>query len=172
MQRNEIQPNRSYESLRQQVLRRDGWRCQSCGTMSNLEVPHREFRSHSGDDSEQNLITLCSTCHATLHQRGSETDRAGTEAKSQHLQMRGTIRQAIVASLRGYSNSVTGKARNPSAIGKLFDVRQTIAPLAIRDFPTTLRTKSRFVASLAVGTSVHSALRARFAPPATSCSAR
>jgi hypothetical protein len=27
----------SYESLRQQILRRDGWRCQSCGTMSNLE---------------------------------------------------------------------------------------------------------------------------------------
>src|SRR5208282_6070460 len=33
----------SYESLRQQILRRDGWRCQSCGTMSNLEVHHREF---------------------------------------------------------------------------------------------------------------------------------
>jgi hypothetical protein len=28
----------SYESLRQQTLRRDGWRCQSCGAMSNLEV--------------------------------------------------------------------------------------------------------------------------------------
>ena len=26
----------SYESLRQQILRRDGWRCQSCGAMSNL----------------------------------------------------------------------------------------------------------------------------------------
>ncbi len=38
----------SYEGLRQQILRRDGWRCQSCGTMSNLEVHHREFRSHSG----------------------------------------------------------------------------------------------------------------------------
>jgi len=37
----------SYESLRQQILRRDGWRCQSCGTMSNLEVHHKEFRSHS-----------------------------------------------------------------------------------------------------------------------------
>jgi 5-methylcytosine-specific restriction endonuclease McrA len=36
-----------YESLRQQVLRRDGWRCQSCGTMSNLEIHHKEFRSHS-----------------------------------------------------------------------------------------------------------------------------
>jgi 5-methylcytosine-specific restriction endonuclease McrA len=57
----------SYESLRQQILRRDGWRCQSCGTMSNLEVHHREFRSHSGADSEENLITLCSPCHARVH---------------------------------------------------------------------------------------------------------
>jgi 5-methylcytosine-specific restriction endonuclease McrA len=59
----------SYESLRQQILRRDGWRCQSCGTMSNLEVHHRKFRSHSGADSEENLITLCSPCHARVHRR-------------------------------------------------------------------------------------------------------
>jgi hypothetical protein len=32
-----------YGSLRQQILRRDGWRCQLCGTMSNLEVHHRNF---------------------------------------------------------------------------------------------------------------------------------
>jgi ATP-dependent DNA helicase RecQ len=57
----------SYESLRQQILRRDGWRCQSCGTMSNLEVHHMEFRSHSGSDSEENLITLCTACHAAVH---------------------------------------------------------------------------------------------------------
>jgi len=56
-----------YEQLRKQVLRRDGWRCQSCGTMSNLEVHHKEFRSQFGDDSEQNLITLCSACHAAVH---------------------------------------------------------------------------------------------------------
>jgi 5-methylcytosine-specific restriction endonuclease McrA len=59
----------SYENLRQQVLRRDGWRCQSCGAMSNLEVHHKQFRSRSGNDSEQNLITLCSTCHAQTHGR-------------------------------------------------------------------------------------------------------
>jgi 5-methylcytosine-specific restriction endonuclease McrA len=58
---------RSYEQLRNQVLRRDNWRCQSCGAMSNLEVHHKEFRSQSGEDSEQNLITLCSVCHATVH---------------------------------------------------------------------------------------------------------
>jgi len=49
---------RPSQSLRQQILRRDGWRCQSCGSMSNLEVHHREFRSHSGADSEENLNAL------------------------------------------------------------------------------------------------------------------
>ena len=57
----------SYENLRQLVLRRDGWRCQCCGTMSNLEVHHKQFRSHSGDDSEENLITLCVDCHGEMH---------------------------------------------------------------------------------------------------------
>ena len=60
----------SYENLRQQILRRDSWRCQSCGTMVNLEVHHKEFRSHSGEDSEGNLITLCVDCHKTAHGLG------------------------------------------------------------------------------------------------------
>ena len=59
----------AYESLRQLVLRRDSWRCQSCGAMSNLEIHHREFRSHSGTDSEENLITLCNACHSEVHER-------------------------------------------------------------------------------------------------------
>jgi ATP-dependent DNA helicase RecQ len=58
----------SYENLRQDVLRRDGWRCQSCGAMSNLEVHHQQFRSHFGDDAEANLITLCAACHARVHE--------------------------------------------------------------------------------------------------------
>jgi len=61
----------SYEILRQQVLRRDGWRCQSCGTSSNLEVHHQQFRSHGGDDTHLNLITLCTTCHSRTHRPDS-----------------------------------------------------------------------------------------------------
>jgi 5-methylcytosine-specific restriction endonuclease McrA len=56
-----------YENLRGQVLRGDSWRCQSCGTMSNLDVHHQQFRSHAGDDSEQNMITLCTLCHTAIH---------------------------------------------------------------------------------------------------------
>jgi|SRR5215471_3251223 len=54
---------KAYRELCRQILDRDGWRCQVCGSRSNLEVHHMQFRSRSGDDAEQNLITLCATCH-------------------------------------------------------------------------------------------------------------
>jgi 5-methylcytosine-specific restriction endonuclease McrA len=59
----------SYRELHRQVLDRDGWRCQTCGSMQDLQVHHLKFRSQSGGDVEQNLITLCSNCHARIHQR-------------------------------------------------------------------------------------------------------
>ena len=71
----------SYETLRQQVLRRDGWRCQFCGALASLEIHHKQFRSHSGDDSEQNLITPCRPCHAKAHKPRNETGRAGARRK-------------------------------------------------------------------------------------------
>jgi hypothetical protein len=58
---------REYHELCQRVLRRDGWRCQFCGSMHNLEIHHQQFRSHSGDDTEENLITLCGNCHSFAH---------------------------------------------------------------------------------------------------------
>jgi 5-methylcytosine-specific restriction endonuclease McrA len=62
-----------YRELHQQILRRDGWRCQACGSMQNLEVHHMRFRSHGGDYSEENLITLCSKCHSAAHRNRSES---------------------------------------------------------------------------------------------------
>jgi len=61
-----LDPN-LYDQLRNQVLRRDGWRCQACGSISNLEVHHKEFRSHSGNDLQENLISLCTRCHSAIH---------------------------------------------------------------------------------------------------------
>jgi 5-methylcytosine-specific restriction endonuclease McrA len=56
-----------YRALRQLVLCRDAWRCQACGKASQLEIHHIEFRSSLGDDSLENLITLCAACHADHH---------------------------------------------------------------------------------------------------------
>ena len=57
----------AYAQLRLVVLNRDSWRCQNCGSLQNLEVHHQQFRSHSGSDSEENLITLCNDCHLSQH---------------------------------------------------------------------------------------------------------
>jgi 5-methylcytosine-specific restriction endonuclease McrA len=46
------------------------------GAMSNLEVHHERYRSHSGHDSEENLITVCVSCHeanSIRHQKSSRT---------------------------------------------------------------------------------------------------
>jgi len=52
-----------YNLLRQQVLERDGWRCQDCGSSKHLHVHHQVNRSKLGNDALDNLITLCATCH-------------------------------------------------------------------------------------------------------------
>ena len=65
---NDYGPN--WESIRQQVLRRDGERCQVCGTASGTQPLHvhhlqplRNFSSIEAANQLQNLITLCPTCH-------------------------------------------------------------------------------------------------------------
>ena len=56
-----------YRQLCRQVMKRDSWRCQSCGSKQNLQVHHKQLRSQQGSDNECNLITLCATCHERLH---------------------------------------------------------------------------------------------------------
>ena len=58
---------KAYHELCRQVLQRDAWRCQQCGSRTNLQVHHIQLRSQLGDDAEENLITLCSECHDQVH---------------------------------------------------------------------------------------------------------
>jgi len=57
----------AYRELRLEVLTRDGWHCQDCGSMRTLQVHHVHARSLQGDDHEDNLITLCARCHQARH---------------------------------------------------------------------------------------------------------
>ena len=56
-----------YRPLRLQILERDGWRCQVCGDRQQLDIHHIIPRSRGGSDSQDNLITLCRTCHGDIH---------------------------------------------------------------------------------------------------------
>jgi 5-methylcytosine-specific restriction endonuclease McrA len=56
-----------YRRLMKRVLERDGWRCQKCGSLENLQVHHKTKRSQQGDDALENLVTLCAYCHMAEH---------------------------------------------------------------------------------------------------------
>lgn len=60
-------PSTIPEHVRLQVLRRDRWGCQICGSMQNIQVHHQTFRSHGGKDIEENLICICANCHSSIH---------------------------------------------------------------------------------------------------------
>jgi 5-methylcytosine-specific restriction endonuclease McrA len=57
----------AYKQLRLQVLARDRWQCQFCGTRNNLEIHHQHLRARGGKDQIENLITLCDSCHRNEH---------------------------------------------------------------------------------------------------------
>jgi 5-methylcytosine-specific restriction endonuclease McrA len=56
-----------YRRLMERVLERDGWRCQKCGLLENLQVHHQIKRTQLGNDSVANLVTLCAHCHMEEH---------------------------------------------------------------------------------------------------------
>lgn len=77
--------NYGYANTKAYVLTRDGYRCQHCKGKSKdkrLEVHHIVFRSENGSDEEDNLITLCKTCHDALH-RGEVTLKKKGKKKGQ-----------------------------------------------------------------------------------------
>jgi len=51
-----LKTEKSYKGMDADVSR--------AGSLKNLQVHHKECRRQSKDDSEQNLITLCSDCPA------------------------------------------------------------------------------------------------------------
>ena len=80
---------RSYKELHVAILGRDGWRCQYCGSRRDLQVHHIRSRGLLGDDAEDNLITLCATCHQRIHRKNpraqNQTDSSNSTVPATHL---------------------------------------------------------------------------------------
>lgn len=60
-------PTYEYNLLCDGVLKRDHYRCRSCGFRNGLAAHHIVFRSHQGPDTFANLVTLCTSCHNGIH---------------------------------------------------------------------------------------------------------
>lgn len=62
--------NYGFANTRAFVLCRDNYKCQHCkgkSKDSKLEVHHIVYKSNGGSDEQENLITLCNSCHYKLH---------------------------------------------------------------------------------------------------------
>jgi len=59
-------PKAQWNRIRKMVLERDDYTCRACGhrALKYMNVHHLE---ESGENSPENLITMCVACHAVLH---------------------------------------------------------------------------------------------------------
>ncbi|MCX7981082.1 MAG: HNH endonuclease [Bacteroidia bacterium] len=65
-------PYKNVPLTRQNIFKRDGFRCGYCGTTRTLTVDHIVPRSQGGDDSWENLITACESCNRRKGNRTPE----------------------------------------------------------------------------------------------------
>ncbi len=85
----EYMHSEAWSKRRLEVLKRDRFRCQMCGTAKNLRVHHINYE-HLGTDAElDDLITLCDTCHKEVHEEDIKKKQAAKaealkRAKSRH----------------------------------------------------------------------------------------
>jgi N6-L-threonylcarbamoyladenine synthase len=90
-----------FENVKAYVLFRDGHKCQRCKGKSKdkyLRVHHIESRK-TGGDSPGNLVTLCLTCHDTVHREGLTKKFKRVPSLRDACQMT-TTRKFVLAALR------------------------------------------------------------------------
>ena len=72
-------PFKNIVLTRKNVMKRDGNRCQYCGSSSDLTIDHVIPKSRNGKDTWDNLVTACNKCN---HKKGNKTpSEAGMKLK-------------------------------------------------------------------------------------------
>lgn len=65
-------PDHITPDVRDEVLRRDQFRCRRCGEqdLSKLTLHHVQYRSQGGAHDADNLVTVCwIPCHSLIHNK-------------------------------------------------------------------------------------------------------
>lgn len=92
--------NYGFENTKAKVLNRDNYICQHCKGKkrdSKLEVHHIIYRSNGGSDDEDNLVTLCHTCHSDLHHGKIKLKLVGkTKGQLRHATQMNSVRTQLL----------------------------------------------------------------------------
>jgi 5-methylcytosine-specific restriction endonuclease McrA len=65
-------PYRHVPLTRENIFKRDGYRCAYCGSSQHLTIDHVIPRSHGGEDAWENLVTACESCNRRKGNRTPE----------------------------------------------------------------------------------------------------
>jgi 5-methylcytosine-specific restriction endonuclease McrA len=68
-QRKEDKNWNAFQTQRRQTLKRDGKRCLVCNDRSNLTAHHIVHKCKGGTNNNINLMTVCLTCHRSIHEK-------------------------------------------------------------------------------------------------------
>jgi 5-methylcytosine-specific restriction endonuclease McrA len=91
-------PFRQVSLSRANIFRRDGNRCQYCGSTQNLTIDHVVPRSQGGKDTWTNLVTACHDCNT---EKGSRTpEQAGMKLRIQ------PFRPSFLMFIRDYTGRI------------------------------------------------------------------
>lgn len=63
--------SKEWQKTRERIFKRDHYICAICGSAKNLAVHHITYEN-LGAEKDADLITLCNSCHGTIHSTGFE----------------------------------------------------------------------------------------------------
>ena len=87
-----IYRSREWKIIRRQIFERDDWRCVECGKIGRLECDHiREITKAKDWFDENNLQTLCRSCHIVKSRSERKIREAKTEKRRKFFEMIGEI---------------------------------------------------------------------------------
>lgn len=98
--------SKGFYNVKQAVLSRDNYTCQSCDKKSGkLEVHHIVFKSKGGSNRMDNLVVLCEDCHKKIHSGEIKYTRRVKSFK--HATHMNIMRKKLVETLKTKYDNVT-----------------------------------------------------------------
>ena len=76
MGRDDYMETEVWKGLSKQRMKIDGWKCCECKSAENLQVHHIHYPLVWGEESIDDLRTLCDECHKNLHAKDIERRNA------------------------------------------------------------------------------------------------
>lgn len=71
--------SQDWKQRRARILKRDNYQCKICGTGMNLRVHHIRYPDILGEEPDEDLITVCDSCHEKIHSNDVRQKRATAE---------------------------------------------------------------------------------------------